>query len=631
MAEIKVNSLNVPRTARNGRIYTNVVASTNAATPSGGGGGTTYEDMRVADWDSAFFKSLPISATVPISRSLTTDEGYWFKDGMIQYYTPPIGNNTGSYTTGSLPSGSSDVAWMGKFWDEKINSGSKVTINGDLIVSGSITATKEITAWMQGAISSSLYDLLSVSEPLLKSGSNIELKYDETQFGIVSGSLTITNFYTGSISGSGGTNGTSGTSGISGGGGMGTINNNTASYLLTSNGTTGSVDGQPNLTFDGSTLRVTGSVELTGNLKAGGDVIAYLTDAVGTDVLANLSADSPLYKPTVSSVGLYYDPNTLELSGSYLSVKGGAITGSMGTSGTNGTSGVAIINNNTASFIITATGTSGVIEAEPNLSFDGSVLRVTGSVELTGNLKAGGDVISYIADAVGSDVLANLSGEAPLYKPAASTVGLLYNPTQFELSGSYLAIKNGFTNGTNGSNGTSGVDGLNGTSGVNGGAGASGTSGSSGTSGVNGGPGGNGTSGTSGTRGTSGTSGVNGGAGANGTNGSGGSSGSSGSSGTSGTSGLLALSGTTNNGVITLNSSAPNGTVEANLTFDGTTLVSPTINVTTINILRAGATKWTISVDGSDNLVLSNASSGAVLTLSQAGALGVSGDVTAFQ
>ncbi len=68
-----------------------------------------------------------------------------------------------------------------------------------------------------------------------------------------------------------------------------------------------------------------------------------------------------------------------------------------------------------------------------------------------------------------------------------------------------------------------------------------------------------GTSGTSGTGGTSGTSGINGLPGSNGT------------AGTSGTSGLLVLSGTTNNGVITLNGSQPNGSVESNLTFDGTT------------------------------------------------------------
>ena len=65
--------------------------------------------------------------------------------------------------------------------------------------------------------------------------------------------------------------------------------------------------------------------------------------------------------------------------------------------------------------------------------------------------------------------------------------------------------------------------------------------------------------GTSGTTGASGTSGL---------------SGTSGTSGTAGTSGTLTLSGTTDNGVITLNGSAPNATVESNLTFDGTSLTT---------------------------------------------------------
>ena len=85
-------------------------------------------------------------------------------------------------------------------------------------------------------------------------------------------------------------------------------------------------------------------------------------------------------------------------------------------------------------------------------------------------------------------------------------------------------------------------------------------SGSAGTSGTSG------SAGTSGTGGTSGTSGTSGSAGTSGT------SGTSGSSGSAGTSGLLSLTGTTDNGVITLNGSAPNATVEANLTFDGTSL-----------------------------------------------------------
>jgi hypothetical protein len=49
--------------------------------------------------------------------------------------------------------------------------------------------------------------------------------------------------------------------------------------------------------------------------------------------------------------------------------------------------------------------------------------------------------------------------------------------------------------------------------------------------------------------------------------------GTSGTFGTAGTSGLLLLTGTTDNGLITLDGSQPNGTVESNLTFDGSNLL----------------------------------------------------------
>jgi hypothetical protein len=65
-----------------------------------------------------------------------------------------------------------------------------------------------------------------------------------------------------------------------------------------------------------------------------------------------------------------------------------------------------------------------------------------------------------------------------------------------------------------------------------------------------------------------------------------GTSGSSGSSGSSGTSGLLSLIGSTNNGIITFDGSAPNATVESNLTFDGNTLRA-NANATTVPLIIA--------------------------------------------
>jgi hypothetical protein len=102
--------------------------------------------------------------------------------------------------------------------------------------------------------------------------------------------------------------------------------------------------------------------------------------------------------------------------------------------------------------------------------------------------------------------------------------------------------------------------------------------GSSGTSGINGSTGDAGSSGTSGTNApgfTSGTSGSGGSSGVNGTFF--GSSGTSGTnspgitSGTSGTNGF-ALTGTTNDGLLTYTNAPAGANVESNLTFDGTTL-----------------------------------------------------------
>ena len=138
---------------------------------------------------------------------------------------------------------------------------------------------------------------------------------------------------------------------------------------------------------------------------------------------------------------------------------------------------------------------------------------------------------------------------------------------------------------------------------------AGGTSGSSGTSGTGGGSGGgSGTSGTSGVNGSSGTSGsdgssgTSGSSGSSGTSGSSGSSGTSGSSGSSGTSGLLSLTGTTDNGLITLNGSSPNATVESNLTFDGSTLGLTGSMILTGSITMANRPAFRVIGTSSNNI-----------------------------
>jgi hypothetical protein len=66
------------------------------------------------------------------------------------------------------------------------------------------------------------------------------------------------------------------------------------------------------------------------------------------------------------------------------------------------------------------------------------------------------------------------------------------------------------------------------------------------------------------------------------------------------------LTGTTDNGVITLNGSAPNGTVESNLTFDGSTLivagaVSSTTYRETYSDLGTGSATFSIDLSTANN------------------------------
>jgi hypothetical protein len=75
-----------------------------------------------------------------------------------------------------------------------------------------------------------------------------------------------------------------------------------------------------------------------------------------------------------------------------------------------------------------------------------------------------------------------------------------------------------------------------------------------------------------------------------------------GPSGTSGTSGLLSLLGSTNNGVITLDGSKPNATVESNLTFDGNTLlVSGTVSTDKLKVNTGYSNGYIMTSDSNGN------------------------------
>ncbi len=73
-----------------------------------------------------------------------------------------------------------------------------------------------------------------------------------------------------------------------------------------------------------------------------------------------------------------------------------------------------------------------------------TTLTVDRDLHVEGNITASKDVIAYVAGAVSSDVLNNLTAAAPLYKPSNTSVGLKYNGTQLEVNASNeLQIKSG--------------------------------------------------------------------------------------------------------------------------------------------------------------------------------------------
>lgn len=72
--------------------------------------------------------------------------------------------------------------------------------------------------------------------------------------------------------------------GAAGSGGV-TINNNTDNYIVTATGTPNTVNGESNLTFDGTNLVLTGSLKISGSIEAGSVVGSDITTSVNSDDL----------------------------------------------------------------------------------------------------------------------------------------------------------------------------------------------------------------------------------------------------------------------------------------------------------------------------------------------------------
>lgn len=228
--------------------------------------------------------------------------------------------------------------------------------------------------------------------------------------------------------------------------------------------------------------------------------------------------------------------------------------------------------------------------------FDADVsgsLRVSGSAHFQSDITVDGVINATISGTTSNAISASYATSADKLDGKDSTEFAITGSNVFKenqtISGSLYVTNDVVINGTSYNAATSGSSGTSGTSGSSGSSGSSGTSGSSGSSG------------------TSGTSG---------------SSGSSGTAGTSGSSGTVTITGTQDNGILTLNGSSPDATAETNLTFDGSNLrvnggaiVTGSLTVTeNFTVLGSASVTYTTAsqLRVNDNVITVNASSPGV-------------------
>lgn len=157
---------------------------------------------------------------------------------------------------------------------------SKVTIDRDLHVEGNITASADVVAYVAGAVTSNVLDALSVSSPLQKTGTNIQLNLNPAQFNIVGNQLN----YIGST----------GLSSVS----WNDVTSKPAFSTVATSGSYTDLINKPNL-FSGSYTDLTDKPVITSTIAGSTDVNTYFT---GTKAITAAYADSAGNSNTLDSI-----------------------------------------------------------------------------------------------------------------------------------------------------------------------------------------------------------------------------------------------------------------------------------------------------------------------------------------
>lgn len=179
MSTIYIDRRNVTATNRNKRIteYTN---NTTTSGNNGGGSGVYLFENGVKVTGS----------TVSLS-------------GEYSGYTENLGQwkITGATKNEIIVTGTTGTTGTTIVYDVTGFTGNTVEIKGDVFIDGNLKVSKEVTAYFASELTGSTFDLLSVSQPLLKEGTNISLMYDSEKLVINdSGELTLTSGFTENLS-----------------------------------------------------------------------------------------------------------------------------------------------------------------------------------------------------------------------------------------------------------------------------------------------------------------------------------------------------------------------------------------------------------------------------------------------
>ena len=281
MSTIYINRRNVTATKRNGRQNENDTTIQSSLTQNS----SQYK----------FENGIELSgSTVSLSgeySGYTNNLGQWKITGATEVITTSATGNTISY----------DVTGF---------SGNTVEIKGDVFIDGNLKVSKDVVAYFTTEITSDIFNLLSVSQPLFKDGTNISLLFNSSQFevnefgelGLLTDLLTgltqtltwenITNkpsAFPPSVHTHVSTDITD-------------LHQHTNKTIIDSLTQTNLDDWNEAhakttpISISGNTMTISKNLNIEGDISATGDVAAYITSSVSSSVFDALSVSSPLQK-----------------------------------------------------------------------------------------------------------------------------------------------------------------------------------------------------------------------------------------------------------------------------------------------------------------------------------------------